>query len=118
MTGTDPGGTATHTERPLRVPVGHGAERRIEDTLAALPGRLAAAAPLGAGRHAVGLRDGRLVEAAATGPGTGPEFAAAVAYACLPPEGTARLRVDARPTGEVGLAPDGVRPRPPVSRPT
>nr|WP_052498990.1 hypothetical protein [Streptomyces vietnamensis] len=107
--------TCTEAERDLRVaesasvvlraaPPSPDAARWIADTLAARPGCLAAAAALDAGRHLVGLRDGRLVEATATGP----EHAAAVTYACLraglPLEGAVRLRVDARSEEDVVLS--------------
>ncbi|MFC7975431.1 hypothetical protein ACFUT3_09345 [Streptomyces cinereoruber] len=110
----------TDEERDLRIaesasvvlrtaPVAAGADapRWIDATLAARPGCLAAAVALGAGRHLVGLRDGRTVEAATADGAHGPERAAAVVYAYLraglPLAGTASLRVDARPEEDVVL---------------
>ncbi|MFJ4338837.1 hypothetical protein [Streptomyces sp. NPDC088915] len=92
---------------------GAAALRWIDGTLAARPGCLAAAVPVGTGGHLVGLRDGRVVEATApdaphgTHDAHGPERAAAVVYAYLraglPLAGTASLRVDARPGGDLVL---------------
>ncbi|WP_217166782.1 hypothetical protein [Streptomyces sp. AC512_CC834] len=60
-----------------------GALRWIEDTLAELPGSLLAASAVRGGGCLVGLTDGRVVEAAATGPTPVPGLPAAVVYACL-----------------------------------
>jgi hypothetical protein len=60
-----------------------GALRWIEDTLIRLPGSLLAASVVRGGCCLVGLRDGRTVEAAATGPAMDPGLPAAVVYACL-----------------------------------
>ncbi|MER8073377.1 hypothetical protein ABTZ59_34530 [Streptomyces sp. NPDC094034] len=60
-----------------------GALRWIEDTLGRLPGCLLAASAVRGGVCLVGLRDGRVVEAAVTGPATDPGMPAAVVYACL-----------------------------------
>ncbi|MFJ7129072.1 hypothetical protein [Streptomyces sp. NPDC098101] len=80
---------------------GAAALRWIDGTLASRPGCLAAAVPLGAGGHLVGLRDGRVVEATGPEGAHGPERAAALVYAYLraglPLAGTASLRVDGRP---------------------
>ncbi|MFI5799770.1 hypothetical protein [Streptomyces sp. NPDC051677] len=57
--------------------------RWIRDTLAELPGSLLAASAVRHGVCLVGLRDGRVVEAAATGPTGDPGLLAAVVYACL-----------------------------------
>ncbi|MDO0935257.1 hypothetical protein QQY66_27645 [Streptomyces sp. DG2A-72] len=57
--------------------------RWIEDGLARLPGSLLAASAVRGGGCLVGLRDGRVVEAAATGPVLDPGLPAAVVYACL-----------------------------------
>ncbi|WP_234384907.1 hypothetical protein [Streptomyces sp. MMG1121] len=57
--------------------------RRIRDTLARLPGSLLAVCAVRDGRHLVGLRDGRVIEAAVTGPATPPGLVAAVVYAWL-----------------------------------
>ena len=60
-----------------------GALRWIEDTLARLPGSLLAASAVRGGGCLIGLREGRLVEAVATGPALDPGLLAAVVYACL-----------------------------------
>ncbi|MFJ3800005.1 hypothetical protein ACIPSJ_27450 [Streptomyces sp. NPDC090088] len=57
--------------------------RWIRDTLAELPGSLLAASAVRQGVCLVGLRDGRVVEASATGPAGDPGLPAAVVYACL-----------------------------------
>ncbi|MGW1256975.1 hypothetical protein ACWD5Q_17785 [Streptomyces sp. NPDC002513] len=57
--------------------------RWIEGTLAQLPGSLLAASAVRGGGCLVGLRDGRVVEAAVTGPAPDPGLPAAVVYACL-----------------------------------
>ncbi|MFI2204864.1 hypothetical protein ACH47Z_29570 [Streptomyces sp. NPDC020192] len=78
-------------------PVGSSAEalRWIRDTLARLPGSLLAACAVRDGRHLVGLRDGRVFEAAVTGRAVASGLAAAVVYALLrqgrPPSGDALL---------------------------
>ncbi|MEV5847792.1 hypothetical protein AB0M32_38115 [Streptomyces sp. NPDC051985] len=66
---------------PASTPV--GALRWIEDALAQLPGSLLAASAVRGGGCLVGLRDGRVVEAAVTGPAPDPGLPAAVVYACL-----------------------------------
>ncbi|SES48709.1 hypothetical protein SAMN04487983_10718 [Streptomyces sp. yr375] len=91
-----------------------GALRWIEDTLARLPGCLLAAAAVRGGCCLVGLRDGRIVEAAATGPALDPGLPAAVVYACLragrPPHDTrATLRIGDTRDEDVVLR---LRPRP------
>jgi hypothetical protein len=60
-----------------------GALRWIRDTLTRLPGSLMAASAVHAGGCLVGLQDGRVVEATATGLGREPGLTAAVVYACL-----------------------------------
>ncbi|MDF3146596.1 MULTISPECIES: hypothetical protein [unclassified Streptomyces] len=65
------------------TPTSVGALRWIEQTLAQLPGSLLAASAVRGGGCLVGLRDGRVVEAAATGPELDPGLPAAVVYACL-----------------------------------
>ncbi|MGM9383393.1 hypothetical protein [Streptomyces antibioticus] len=60
-----------------------GALRWIEETLARFPGSLLAVSDVRGGCCLVGLRDGRIVEAAATGPVTDPTLPAAVVYAWL-----------------------------------
>ncbi|MEV0221557.1 hypothetical protein [Streptomyces sp. NPDC050704] len=57
--------------------------RWIEDALVQSPGSLVAASAVRGGGCLVGLRDGRVVEAAATGPVLDPGLPAAVVYACL-----------------------------------
>lgn len=64
-------------------PSAAAALRWIRDTLDRFPGSLLAAAALGRGSCLVGLRDGRIVEATATGPATDPGLPAAVVYTCL-----------------------------------
>ncbi|MFJ6214732.1 hypothetical protein ACIQGZ_15570 [Streptomyces sp. NPDC092296] len=56
--------------------------RWVRETLESFPGSLLAAVPVDGGCLA-GLRDGRIVEAAATGPAADPGLSAAVVYACL-----------------------------------
>ncbi|MEU9096525.1 hypothetical protein [Streptomyces sp. NPDC048361] len=65
------------------APTAVGALRWIRDTLTGFPGSLLAAAGVASGGVLVGLRDGRVVEATATGPRGDPGPAAAVVYACL-----------------------------------
>ncbi|MFG2884175.1 hypothetical protein ACGFYV_18070 [Streptomyces sp. NPDC048297] len=65
------------------APTSVGALRWIEDTLTRLPGSLLAASAVRGGGHLVGLRDGRVVEAAITGPAVDPGLPAAVVHACL-----------------------------------
>ncbi|MFE4670224.1 hypothetical protein ACFRI7_07705 [Streptomyces sp. NPDC056716] len=60
-----------------------GALRWIGDTLRRLPGSLLAASAVRGGGCLVGLRDGRVVEANATGPTSDPTLLAAAVYACL-----------------------------------
>ncbi|MFI2124248.1 hypothetical protein ACH45E_24170 [Streptomyces sp. NPDC020299] len=60
-----------------------GALRWIGEALAELPGSLLAASAVRGGRCLVGLRDGRTVEVATTGPALDPGLPAAVVYACL-----------------------------------
>ncbi|MEV8017325.1 hypothetical protein AB0O76_13455 [Streptomyces sp. NPDC086554] len=55
----------------------------VRDTLDRFPGALLAASALSGGGCLTGLRDGRLVEAAMTGPPTGPGLTAAAVYTCL-----------------------------------
>jgi hypothetical protein len=59
------------------------ARRWIEDRLEQLPGSLLAASAVRGGGTLVGLRDGRFVEAAATGLAEDAGILAAVVYACL-----------------------------------
>ncbi|MFE2292540.1 hypothetical protein [Streptomyces sp. NPDC059452] len=68
-----------------RAPVSSTAAglRWIAQTLDRLPGCRLAAAALSGGGHLVGLRDGRVVEVAMTGPGTDPGPPAAAVYALL-----------------------------------
>ncbi|WP_439947950.1 hypothetical protein [Streptomyces sp. BBFR109] len=65
------------------APTAVGALRWIGDTLARWPGSLLAASAVHGGGCLVGLRDGRVVEAAVTGPALDPGLPAAVVYACL-----------------------------------
>lgn len=65
------------------APTSVGALRWIDDTLAQLPGSLLAASAVRGGGCLVGLRDGRVVEVAATGSAMDPGLSAAVVYACL-----------------------------------
>ncbi|WP_432014751.1 hypothetical protein [Streptomyces cucumeris] len=60
-----------------------GALRWVEDTLAQFPGSLLAATEIRGGCCLVGLRDGRIVEATATGPAMDPCLLAAAVYARL-----------------------------------
>ncbi|WP_307835315.1 hypothetical protein [Streptomyces adelaidensis] len=60
-----------------------GALRWIGDTLDRLPGSLLTASAVRGGGWLVGLRDGRVVEATATGPVMEPGLPSAVVYACL-----------------------------------
>ncbi|MER6093980.1 hypothetical protein [Streptomyces bluensis] len=55
----------------------------IRDTLTRLPGSLLAASAVRGGSFLAGLRDGRVVEAAVTGPASDAGLPAAVVYACL-----------------------------------
>ncbi|WP_330462036.1 hypothetical protein OIB37_31125 [Streptomyces sp. NBC_00820] len=66
---------------PAPTPV--GALRWIEDTLTRLPGSLLAASSVRGSNCLVGLRDGRVVEVAVTGPAMDPCLPTAVVYACL-----------------------------------
>ncbi|GAB1329987.1 hypothetical protein [Streptomyces sennicomposti] len=74
------------------APTAVGALRWIEAALAQRPGSLLAASAVRGGGCLVGLRDGRVVEAAVTGPEPDPGLPAAVVYACLSegigPDGT------------------------------
>ncbi|MEU2713274.1 hypothetical protein [Streptomyces sp. NPDC007205] len=67
------------------APAGSAAEALawIRATLAELPGALLAACAVRSGGHLVGLRDGRVVETAVTGPATASGLPAAVVYAWL-----------------------------------
>ncbi|MEW2168150.1 hypothetical protein AB0912_34950 [Streptomyces sp. NPDC007084] len=65
------------------APTSVGALRWIGDTLAQLPGSLLAASAVRGNVCLVGLRDGRVVEAAVTGPPVDPSLPAAVVYALL-----------------------------------
>ncbi|MFJ6738821.1 hypothetical protein ACIQOU_07920 [Streptomyces sp. NPDC091279] len=65
------------------APTSVGALRWIEDTLAQLPGSLVAASAVRGGGCLIGLSDGRVVEAATTGPELDPGVPAAVVHACL-----------------------------------
>lgn len=69
--------------RRQAAPTAVGALRWTEDTLAQLPGSLLAASATRGGGCLVGLRDGRVVETASTGPAPDPGLHAAVVYACL-----------------------------------
>ncbi|MFG2707413.1 hypothetical protein [Streptomyces sp. NPDC048386] len=60
-----------------------GALRWIQGTLERLPGSLLAASAVRHGGFLIGLRDGRIVEAAVTGPELDAGLPAAVVYACL-----------------------------------
>ncbi|WP_328842851.1 hypothetical protein [Streptomyces sp. NBC_00258] len=93
-----------------------GALRWIQDTLAQLPGSLLAASAVRGSGCLVGLRDGRVVEATATGPAMDPGLSAAVVYACLRaghPLNDTRvlLRIGGRRDEDVVLR---LRPAPPV----
>jgi hypothetical protein len=68
---------------PHSAPTTTGALRWIRDALARLPGSLLAATAVEGGGCLVGIRDGRVVEAAATGLGREPGLAAAVVYTLL-----------------------------------
>ncbi|MFB9463558.1 hypothetical protein [Streptomyces cinereospinus] len=73
-----------------------GALRWIADTLAQYPGSLLAASNVHGGCCLIGLRDGRIAEATATGPAIDPGLLAAVVYACLRERGPlddARMRL-------------------------
>ncbi len=65
------------------APTPAGALRWVEDTLAQRPGSLLAASTVRGGACLVGLRDGRVAEAAVTGPVLDPGLSTAVVYACL-----------------------------------
>lgn len=65
------------------APTAVEALRWIENTLAQLPGSLLAASLVRGGGCLVGLRDGRVVEAAVTGPALDPGLPAAVVHSCL-----------------------------------
>ncbi|WP_328687889.1 hypothetical protein OHA74_54245 [Streptomyces phaeochromogenes] len=65
------------------APTSVGALRWIQDRLAQLPGSLLAASAVRGSGCLVGLRDGRVVEATATGPAMDPGLLAAAVYACL-----------------------------------
>ncbi|MFD5162181.1 hypothetical protein ACFWMJ_29660 [Streptomyces hawaiiensis] len=65
------------------APTAVGALRWIQGTLERLPGSLLAASAVRHGGFLVGLRDGRIVEAAVTGPELDAGLPAAVVYACL-----------------------------------
>lgn len=69
--------------RPDPAPTPVGALRWIEDALTRLPGSLLAASAVRGSSCLVGLRDGRVVEAAVTGPAMDPGLPAAVVYSCL-----------------------------------
>ncbi|MEI7032232.1 hypothetical protein [Streptomyces pratensis] len=104
--------------RSAPAPSSTAALRWIEDALERWPGCRVAAAALRGGGHLAGLRDGRVVEAAVTGPATGPGPVAAVVYASLragAPLGDALvgLRVGTREE-DVALR---LRPRPTGSAP-
>lgn len=75
--------SASVTVRRQAAPTAFGALRWTEDTLAQLPGSLLAASAMRGGGCLVGLRDGRFVETASTGPAPDPGLHAAVVYACL-----------------------------------
>jgi hypothetical protein len=66
-----------------RAPTSVEALEWIEDTLTRLPGSLLASSAVRGGSCLVGLRDGRVVEAAVTGPASDAGLPAAVVYACL-----------------------------------
>ncbi|WP_455568970.1 hypothetical protein [Streptomyces lincolnensis] len=66
---------------PAPTPV--GALRWIEHSLTQFPGSLLTASAVRGSGCLVGLRDGRVVEAAVTGPALDPGLPAAVVYACL-----------------------------------
>ncbi|NUS13599.1 MAG: hypothetical protein HOY69_19720 [Streptomyces sp.] len=88
----------------------------IGDRLDQLPGSLLAASAVRGGGTLVGLRDGRIVEAAATGPAHDAGLPAAVVYACLriglPCDGAVvTLRVGERRGEDVVLR---LRPAPPA----
>ncbi|WP_323376267.1 hypothetical protein [Streptomyces sp. RB17] len=108
--------SASVIERADRAGSVPEALRWIRDTLARLPGGLLAACAVRGGGHLVGLRDGRVVEAAVTGPATSPGLAAAIVYARLrqglpPGEALLTLRIAGVRDEDVVL-----RPRPASSR--
>ncbi|WP_307818424.1 hypothetical protein [Streptomyces sp. MBT62] len=89
----------------------------IRDTLARLPGSLLASTATRSGGCLIGLRDGRVVEASATGRGRDPGLSAAVVYACLrarfPLDGSwIRLEITGVDDEDVVLR---LRPSPPAS---
>ncbi|MFD5027205.1 hypothetical protein [Streptomyces sp. NPDC058373] len=103
--------------QPAPTPV--AALRWIADTLAELPGSLLTASAVRAGGYLIGIRDGRVVEAAATGPALDPSLPAAVVYACLraglPLDGTeVTLRIGGVRDEDVLLR---LRPAPPTGQP-
>ncbi|MGW0210823.1 hypothetical protein ACWDZ8_35340 [Streptomyces sp. NPDC003233] len=75
--------SASVIERADRAGSVAEALRWIHDTLARLPGSLLAACAVRGGGHLVGLRDGRMVEAAVTGPTAAPGLVAAIVYSRL-----------------------------------
>ncbi|MGV4988599.1 hypothetical protein ACVB8X_36665 [Streptomyces sp. NRAIS4] len=103
---------ASVIERADRAGSAAEALRWIRDTLARLPGSLLAVCAVRGGGHLVGLRDGRVVEAAVTGPVTSPGLAAAVVYARLRqglPPGEAQLTLRIAGVRDEDVV---VRPRP------
>jgi hypothetical protein len=98
------------------APTAADALRWIGDRLAHLPGSLLAASALREGGVLVGLRDGRVVEANATGPAPDAGLPAAAVYACLLAElplheALVTLRVGGRQDAAVALR---VRSAPPA----
>ncbi|WNF31140.1 hypothetical protein RI138_01195 [Streptomyces sp. C11-1] len=69
--------------RGAPAPAATAALQWIGDTLSRFPGCRLAATSVRGGGHLVGLRDGRIVEAAMTGPATGPGLPAAAVHALL-----------------------------------
>ncbi|WP_241741084.1 hypothetical protein [Streptomyces sp. L2] len=87
----------------------------LRGTLAELPGALLAVTAVRGGGHLVALRDGRVVEAAVTGPAAPPGLVAAVVYAYVrqgrvPADALVTLRIDGVRDEDVVLR---VRPAPP-----
>ncbi|MFE1310354.1 hypothetical protein [Streptomyces sp. NPDC058755] len=110
--------SASIVERTDRADSAAEALRWIRATTAELPGSLLAACAVRGGSHLVGLRDGRVVEVAVTGPPIVPGLAAAVVYACLR---QGRSLADALLTLRIGRVRDEdvvlrLRPVPPVVR--
>ncbi|MGW1806170.1 hypothetical protein [Streptomyces sp. NPDC002078] len=108
--------SASVIERADRAGSVAEALRWIRDTLARLPGSLLAACAVRGGGHLVGLRDGRVVEAAVTGPTAAPGLVAAIVYSRLrqglpPGEALLTLRIAGMRDEDVVLRPRPASPR-------